>query len=77
MTELTKYQKVKMYLPVNGYDSMADLARDWDCTPDAIRRNARGIMKSDRLDKLISDFIKEGGKRFQEHRSSNIANCKG
>lgn len=77
MTELTKYQLVKMYLPVNGYSSMSELARDWECSTQAIRQVSLGRTKSEKLDKKITDFIKEGDKKFQEHRSSNIAKTKG
>lgn len=68
MNELTKYQRVKMYLPINGYNTVNELADAWDCTPNAIRQWCRGNMKSDRIESLFNDYIDRGDRRFNEHR---------
>lgn len=72
MAELTKYQKLKMYLPVNGYDSLKDLAEDWDVTVHGIRDFCRGKYTSPKLTRLTDDFIKEGDRKIQEHRNSKV-----
>lgn len=63
-----------MYLPINGYGSLKELAEEWEVTENAIRMNARGNMVSAKVSSLIDDFISEGEKRFQEHRNSKVAN---
>lgn len=78
MAELTKYQQFKMYLPVNGYDTVKQVADEWGVTTQAIRNHCRNRFDSERLEKLIDSFISEGEKKFQEHRSANnLSKCNG
>ena len=69
MTNLTKYQKIKMYLSINGYDTLQQLADDWDVHLNAIRDNCNGTMTSERLDRLTSEFIKNGNSKFKEYNN--------
>ena len=68
MTQLSKYQQLKMYLPINGYDSLKDLAADWNVHENSIRDFCRGKFTSPKLDKLTTAFIKEGDRKLTEHR---------
>lgn len=72
MRQIDKYAELKLYMPFNGYETMEELANDWECTVDGIRNYCRGKYKSARLDKLTSQFIKEGDKKLQEYRRANL-----
>lgn len=72
MTEITKYQQIKMYLPVNGYSSLKELAADWGVHENSIRDFCRGKFTSPKLDRLTKQFIKAGDQQFQEHREKKV-----
>jgi len=73
MVQLTKFQQLKMYLPVNGYDTLKELAADWDVTERAIRDYCRGKFASKNLERLTNEFIREGERRFTESHKEKLA----